>query len=72
MASHLVRQHHDDHQDRKNQRVSDRPRYRQSLRRQRRREKDRAEFEDQQDGQARISDPILPGADRPPPVVERN
>lgn len=56
----------------RNQGVSDRSCYRQCLRRQRRRDKHRAEFEDEQGGQARISDPILPCAAQPPSVVKHN
>jgi hypothetical protein len=64
------RQHHDDHYDSKNQRISDHSRYRQSLRRQRRCEKHSAEFEYQQDCQSRISEPILPGMDQTSPVID--
>jgi hypothetical protein len=44
----------------KNHCLDDRPRYRQVLRRQRRGDKNQAELEDQQNGQTRISEPILP------------
>jgi len=56
-----VREHDDDQHHRHYHCLDDRPRYRQTLCRQRRREKDQAELEDQQDRQARISDPVLPG-----------
>ena len=72
MAPHLCDSMHDDQPGPQEPAFDDRPRYRQSLRRQRRSKKNRAELEDQQDGQSRISDPILPGMDRLSRVVERN
>ena len=67
--SPFARQHHDDGQDGKNERINDHPGHRQSLRGQRRRDKDCTELKDQQDGKARIADPILPSRDRSPPVI---
>jgi hypothetical protein len=65
-----VREHNDDHYDHQNHCLNDRPGYQQSFRRQRRREKDQAELKDQQDGQSRISNPILPGVNRLSPVID--
>ena len=45
---------------------------RQALRRQRRRDKNQAELEDQQDGQTRSSEPILPGANERSPVIDND
>jgi hypothetical protein len=65
-----VREHDDDEDDRKDHCLADSSRYRQTLCRQWGREKDSAELEDQQDGQARISDPILPSMKRLSPVAD--
>ena len=59
-----VRQHANDQHHRQYHRLDERPSDWHSLRRQRGTKKNQADFENQQDGQSRISEPLLPGMDR--------